>query len=65
MLLVASIRNHPQETDPHPFSPFWLLQKRKILNISMNNTCAHSSKMLVQSVLDTVINKPLKAFSLF
>lgn len=28
----------------------------------MNNTCAHCSKMLVQSVLDTVINKSLKAF---
>lgn len=35
---------------------------KKILNISMNNTCAHCSIMLVQSVLDTVINKSLKAF---
>lgn len=28
----------------------------------MNDTCAHCSIMLVQSVLDTVINKSLKAF---
>lgn len=28
----------------------------------MNNTCAHCSIILVQSVLDTVINKSLKAF---
>lgn len=37
-------------------------KEKKILNISMNNTCAHCSIMLVQSVLDTVINKSLKAF---
>lgn len=36
--------------------------KKKVLNISMNNTCAHCSIMLAQSVLDTVINKSLKAF---
>lgn len=62
VILEVPIRNHPQETAPDSFSPFWLFQKRKILNTSMNNTCAHCSKMLVQSVLDTVINKSLKAF---
>lgn len=60
MVLVTPIWNHPQET--FFFFPLWLFQKRKILNISMNNTCAHCSIMLVQSVLDTVINKSLKAF---
>ena len=59
MVLVAPIWNHPQETF---FFSFWIFQKGKILNISMNNTCAHCSIMLVQSVLDTVINKSLKAF---
>lgn len=61
MVLVAPIWNHPQETF---FFLFLAIQKRKkkLLNISMNNTCAYCSIMLVQSVLDTVINKSLKAF---
>lgn len=60
MVLVAPIWNHPQETF---FFSFWLFKKeKKLLNISMNNTCAYCSIMLVQSVLDTVINKSLKAF---
>lgn len=58
MVLVAPIWNHPQETIFFLFD----ISKGKILNISMNNTCAHCSIMLVQSVLDTVINKSLKAF---
>lgn len=58
-VLVVPIWNHPQEIF---FFLFGYFRNEKILNISMNNTCAHCSIMLVQSVLDTVINKSLKAF---
>lgn len=61
-VLEAPLCNPPQETFFFFFFGYSKNEKKKVLNISMNNTCAQCSRMLVQSVLDTVINKSLKAF---